>query len=271
MNCSDFDIELDLFRKKGRVDKFGPKTREHLDSCMGCWKKMVAARWHLARNTDELNELKDFLGKGFKFGCDASWQLADDWGAKERDSDELILDFYKKTQWYIYSLILWSACGQRPSYAQIGLEILRNYSIKKIVDFGAGVGTDTFEFAAYDYQVIAFEINRYCNQFLKWKNKKLNAGVVILNDDSRFNEDFDLLWSMDVIEHLKDPVSTLKPFLKRCKMFIYDTEFSGVSGGRHPFHFQHNENELCDEWLNLGFVEIKRANLHNKFNIFARN
>ena len=117
-------------------------------------------------------------------------------------------------------------------------------------------------------QKYTYEINSLSNKFLKWRVKARKLEIKMHSIISTIDQDYDLLWAMDVIEHLADPIVTLKPLLGKCRLFIYDTEYSGKSGGRHPFHFQHREKELHDAWKDLGFEKVNAYD--NSLKIYKR-
>ena len=269
MECSEVVQELENMLRNKLVH-LDIEIRNHLDTCKTCWSKLVAIRWQIAENTVELIELREFLGRDFIYGCDSSWELAKDWNSKKRDSIDSILDFYENTRWYVYNLTLWSACGQRSQYVKMATQMLRTYAVKSVLDFGSGVGTDALDFAELEFIVETYEINILCNGFFEWRKKRRNLDIVIHSELSSISKEFDLLWSMDVIEHLQEPVAMLSPLLQKCRIFVYDTEFSGSSGGRHPFHFQHDEEELKKAWEELGFTQVEDRKTAKDFKVFVR-
>ena len=269
MKCSDFAQEFETMLRNKLVN-LDSRIRSHVGACKTCRKKFIAIRWEIAEGTRELKELKEFLGTGFNYGCDSSLELASDWNSKKRESTDSVLDFYQNTPWYIYNLTLWSACGQRPRYVEMATKILKDHAVKSILDFGAGVGTDALSFAASGFSVETYEINRLCSLFLEWKRYRQNLQIIMHTESATIIKEFDLLWCMDTIEHLKYPIEALSPFLKKCRFFVYDTEFSGNSGGFHPFHFQHDEDELQKGWQDLGFIQIENLKTETSFKVFER-
>lgn len=269
MNCSSFQQELDKISQNKSVH-FNISMRDHVDNCTSCWNKLVALRWEMAEDTLDLLELKGFLGPDFIYGCDSSWSLANEWNLHNRTSNDSILDFYRNTKWYVYNLSLWTACGQRPNYISLANELLRNFNITSLLDYGSGIGTDALEFASLGFDVETIEINKWCNSFLKWRIERRNIDIDMHAEPATIVRDFDLLWCMDVIEHLQDPIASLSPLLRKCRLFIYDSEFDGNSGGRHPFHFRHDERKLKEAWHDLGFGPVKRSKMVRGFTVYAR-
>lgn len=258
MKCEDCRRRIAAMVKRGAVQT-DRDLRDHLSSCRTCWDLFVGARWTISRNTRDYYELKAYLGTRFKDGCDSSWALAREWNSAPRTTPPAVSAFYANTPWYVYNLTIWAACGQRPRYVENAAAVLRRHRVKSILDFGAGVGTDALELASSGMSVVACDINRSCRAFLEWRAKRRDLRIAVIEAVSAPPEPFDALWVMDVIEHLPDPVATLSPLLNACRVFIFDTECSGESGGRHPFHYSHDLLRLQRHWRDLGFAPCPRC------------
>lgn len=247
-----------------------PLVRAHVDRCRSCWRLLVAARWTAAKGSEDLHELKCFLGKRFESGIDPSWALADEWNSRSRKTRTAVEEFYRNTPWYIYNLVLWKACGQRPDYVQRATPVLKQYGIQSVIDFGAGVGTDALQFAHMGLRTGVVELNEAAIQFLLWRAKR--RGVTVTRMDSpptKQESNFDLLWAVDVMEHLLEPVRTLTPYLVGSRLLIHDSEHKGKSGGRHPFHFKFNHIKLERAWKALGFVPDENNSRTIQMRVFA--
>jgi hypothetical protein len=123
------------------------------------------------------------------------------------------------------------------------------------MDFGAGTGTDTVAFLERGIKVIPCEYSNESAGFLRWRAARRGYDVEIIDpgDVASVDVAIDAVWAMDVIEHLPDPATTLAPLLRRARLFIHDSEYTGTSSGRHPFHFQHDLEKLGLAWEGLGF------------------
>ena len=239
--------------------------RLHLDKCQNCWSKLVETRWALSRDTKPMQELREFLGDDFIDGVDASWKLVDDWHSQSRVSVEDVEEFYRSTSWYVYSLVLWEASGQRPDYADKMSDFLKRKNIRHILDFGAGVGNDTLKLARLVERVEAIEINEKCRDFLIHRTREMPEVVVLEGSDAvRKGE---LLWAMDVVEHLPTPIETLSGLLESFDYFVFDCEQDQPSSGRHPFHFQHDQGKIDEDLNRIGF---KRQTNVGEINIYRK-
>ncbi|MCP4304545.1 MAG: class I SAM-dependent methyltransferase [bacterium] len=231
--------------------------RTHSDNCRDCWALYVDLRWELARDSVDVAELKAFLGGRFVDGIDASWALVDDWESSPRESVAEVEDFYRSTDWYVYNLVVWKASGQRPAYVANANEVISIHELKSVLDFGAGVGNDALEFAEAGLRVIACDFNNVAADFLKWRATRRGLNIDFVDADILRNapaaQRTDLVWAMDVFEHVADPATWLTRLLQHPDVVMYSSEHTGDSGGRHPFHIQHNSKLLPETLAAAGF------------------
>jgi SAM-dependent methyltransferase len=255
----------------GRID-LPPSVRRHLDECRACWAQFVALRWTLSEGSQAVEELQEYLGQQFEWGIDASWRLAEDWNARPRGASEDVEQFYRTTRWYLYTLVLWDASGQRRQYVEDAREILSAYGVRSVLDLGAGVGTDSLRFAASGIETHACEFDNAASRFLLWRAARRHLAIRIHRpgDDDVERLQVDLLWAMDVIEHLPDPERVLSPLLKNVRLFIYDTEHAGRSGGRQPFHYEHTFEAIAAIASGAGLSPARRWSASARLRVFER-
>lgn len=247
------------------------RLRSHVDTCRACWRLVVDARWRVAEQSDEVRELREFLGGRFQEGVDPSWALADEWNSQPRNSQAAVEYFYRTTPWYVYNLVLWKASGQRPNYVARANALIQQHRITSVLDFGAGVGTDALQFAASGLRTAVVELNELAAEFLKWRARR--RGLALRNlqlQGDEVREVYDLLWAVDVIEHLWNPRDTLQQYLSASRLLIYDSEYKGQSGGRQPFHFNHEEDALESAWRELGLEVDLAASQTANMRVFVR-
>jgi SAM-dependent methyltransferase len=232
--------------------------RGHAEECRECWSCFVAARWAVARDSQDLEELREYLGPRFQEGVDSSWKLADEWSSESRESREAVERFYRETPWYLYNLVLWSATGQRPSYVEMARPVIDSGLVTSVLDFGSGVGNDALQFARMGLKVIACDFECESSRFLRWRAAQRGLEITSLDPakgECGLGASFDLLWLMDVLEHLPEPFESLNRVAGRCGIVIHSSEHDGTSNGRHPFHFRHSTRSMTEMWTNWGFVK----------------
>lgn len=245
INCNDVNDNLLSRYLTNTLDiSLQSQIRTHLDSCSECWEKWQNLRWQVASKTDGFAELKLYLGNQFRQTVDVSWGLAEEWNSSARTTQDNIECFYKTTDLYIYNLMLWQESGQRPDYVQQVQKIINDFNIKTILDFGCGIGTDGLALASQNYEVLFYDINHKCIEYVRWRLKQRNLNCGVYSEIPPDLTDLDILWIMDVVEHLYDPIKTLSPLLDKCRYAIFGSESTDKAGGRHPFHFETSFDKL---------------------------
>jgi 2-polyprenyl-3-methyl-5-hydroxy-6-metoxy-1,4-benzoquinol methylase len=218
--------------------------------------------------------LESFLAGELEQGIDASRALADDWRSRPRHSASDVAAFYRETPWYAYNLTLWQASGRRPKYVQQALPFLRQLRCRAIIDFGAGVGNDSLALAELGFNITAVDFDNLSSKFLRYRAERRgldNLTFADIDHSQLATLQGDTLWAMDVVEHLVDPVATLTPVLARTRVFISDSEYTGVSAGRQDFHFQHDMADLGRAWAGLGYHAIEVPSTASTMSVLVRD
>ena len=250
-----------------------PSLRELIDQCALCTARYNAIKWARSEASTDLVELEQFLGSAFQYGVDASNELDREWHRRAPNDRHQVEAFYRETPWYVYNLVLWEASGRRPDYVSQATTMLEQLECRTIIDFGAGVGNDSLKLAMQGYNVFAVEFDNAASQFLRYRAKARNLkNLTFINIDSADIDSLraDALWAMDVIEHLPDPIETLTPILANTRVFIFDSEHTGTSGGRQEFHFQHSKEELAEVWETQGYWPLEVVPDTATINVYAR-
>jgi SAM-dependent methyltransferase len=243
-------------------------VRDHLDSCRECWSRWNLFRWRKAEGSRDLRELRGFLGSRMMEGIDSSWRLAEEWQRVDHDSPDDVERFYATTRWYLFNSTIWEASGQRPKYAERALSIIERLEVRTICDFGCGAGTDGLYFAERGLNVVFVDINEHLLEFVQWRlGKRRLRGEVATPASLAACLPVDLIWAMDVIEHLVDPARTLSQALAGAGSFIFDSDHVGTSSGRQPFHFQHDPDAFAHDVRGAGFEELEGI---KDFNVWVK-
>jgi SAM-dependent methyltransferase len=234
------------------------ELRSHLDTCPECWNTWVDVRWQIAESHPDYPALQTFW-QGPLRRPDASRELALEWTSQPRDTATAIREFYKQTPWYVPNLFVWAHSQQRPDYVDIATSVLQQYQASRIVDFGCGIGNDSIPLARAGYRVEALDLNRHCREFLCALVAAESSIQPLINvgEDLAQATDFDTLWAVDVVEHLTEPSEVLGPLVDRCRLVICDSEHTGVSNGRHPFHYPESIPNFESFLDSKGFVRLK--------------
>jgi len=96
--------------------------------------------------------------------------------------------------------------------ANYSLDIVELYSKKtgklRICDVGCGPGTLLLEAKKRNYDVFGIEPNERCHKFLKQNDLNFIGDFFPLKKD--INEKFDCMFLLNVLEHMRDPIQTVK-------------------------------------------------------------
>jgi 2-polyprenyl-3-methyl-5-hydroxy-6-metoxy-1,4-benzoquinol methylase len=256
ISCADInEILLESYISHELTKTKEGLVREHLSSCNSCWNKWNIFRWNKAKGTQGYYELKEYLGNDFQEYFDSSWALANEWTRRNPKTKEEIENFYREVPFYLYNLLIWQECGQRPDYVFQSLPFLKTYNCRVICDFGCGIGNDGLLLIEKGYEVVFCDFDNPSTRFLRWRLKKRGLSAQFIEpSEVKFAKQFDTLWTMDVLEHLLDPYQTLHHFLEIAQVCFHDTEHEGKSQGRHPFHIHHSKRYLTQLFKKYGFT-----------------
>lgn len=244
-----------ITKKQGKVDIRDTFISRHLDSCKICWAKWNRLRWDLSKNSKGFKELQEYLGENFNWYFDASWALAEEWERKKPKSLTEIEEFYKKSENYLYSLTLWHESGDRPDYLKQFAKLDRKININSCLDYGCGTGTDGLKMLELEKKVAFYDFDNPSIKFLKWrlKKRKLQAKILYVGKVKKFPK-VELIWAIDVLEHMMNPTLILRAVSDKTKAFIHVSQFGEKREGRHPLHLEFNTKILNRALLKKNFV-----------------
>ena len=258
-----------LHKKNNLLDRKAEfAVSKHLDTCRNCWLEWNKARWNAAKKKQGLIELREYLGVSFKWYLDSSWALAEEWNKRNRDKIREIEEFYKETKNYLYNLTIWHESGDRYPYIKDFDKIDKNYNIKSFVDFGCGIGSDGIAVLERNKKVYFYDFQSPSTDFLKWRGRKRKKKINLLyvNKVKSFPK-VEMIWSIDVLEHMVNPLDVFRAFSDRTRFFVHESKFGDKNEGRHPFHFDFNINILNRELIKRGFT---LRNNFSKLNFWTR-
>ena len=206
-----------------------------------------------------MKELQEFLDKKFIKYFDSSWALAKDWYDRSPKTDSEIEDFYRNTPHYAYNSLIFYESGDREDLSSVIENLFEKYHPKTVLDYGCGIGNDGLQMLDYGAKVNFVDYNLPALNFLKWRLKKrgykenTDYQVVELNQDTVFPS-AELVWCVDVLEHMVDPFRILSVLSDETRVFAFFTDSDDKAGGRHPFHFSFDLQKLLNELEKIGFT-----------------
>jgi cyclopropane fatty-acyl-phospholipid synthase-like methyltransferase len=134
---------------------------------------------------------------------------------------------------------------------------------QRLLDFGHGVGSTGLLFARHGFDVTMLDISEPMHRFAKWRfaRRGLNARLLLGAAEIKVDERFDVIVSLDVMEHLIDPLGAIRQmtnWLAPGGLLILNIAF-GLD--RHqPEHLLRRRLGILNAIRAIG---LQRANLDN--------
>ena len=190
-----------------------------LDEYRAIWTKALVRQDEGDLKHSLLKELAAYLSWGnldeIEARCRAIGQeLKGDWERiVKRDDPSSIERFYDKSQAHLFELTWWHtlADDQSPLAYVLALDFARRRPGRRYIDFGAGVGAGAILFANHGFEVALADISSPLLRFAEWRltQRGLTAQTIDLKTLKLPTNAFDVITTMDVFEHLADPVATV--------------------------------------------------------------
>jgi 2-polyprenyl-3-methyl-5-hydroxy-6-metoxy-1,4-benzoquinol methylase len=185
----------------------------------------------------DLGDPKMYLEECFQRCSHGSLNMCRAWQekfGKNRDENTIpedeILEFYRNTTLYVYDLT-WYWSHNRANREMIADELsgYRHNPSPRVLDFGCGNGDYGLEFIenSPSAKIDFYDINIDCLNYLKRRILIRETQNIIPKDSCKIitegslpteNEQYDIIFALDVLEHIKNPEKTaskLKSLLKR--------------------------------------------------------
>lgn len=259
IQCNYDNLYSLLVHKSDLTDSQKSELRGLINKIDDCWKIWNKVRWDKAMNKKGVLELKEYLGNEFIPYYDSSWALAREWNSRNRNTKSLVEEFYINTKNYMYNSIIFFESGDRADLRTIFTQLIEKYKIKSVIDYGCGVGNDGLNMIGMVQKVTFVDFNSPSQDFLKWrlKNRNINPEKYeVVNVNSQLpKKPSEMFWSIDVIEHMKNPLDIFKWINNETKLVAYYTDTDDKAGGRHPFHFKIDKDSLNREFIKRNYVK----------------
>lgn len=216
-----------------------------------------------------LSELGRFLGvndpgeleKRCRAGVSA---VRTEWDEKvQPENSDSVVQFYDKSQAYLYDLIWWHtlADDNSPLAYVLALEFVQGRGLLSHLDFGAGIGSGSILFARNGFETTLADISSTLLEFSRWRldRRGLRAQLIDLKTAFLPSNAFDIITAMDVFEHLVDPVATVEQLARALKQggFLFG-RFDAGQDADHPQHIVRDFTPTLKRMQELGLVEVWR-------------
>ena len=199
---------------------------------------------------DILKDLAEFEGVSVdEAKLRARMGLQNSIGEAERLGDS----FYTDGETLVYDLASFNSYDWYLERRRVPLSQLQGNCL---LDFGCGIGTMAFDIASKRNEVYAYDINKRNLEFARFRNEKFGYARLHFVDslDDVDWKKVQVVYAIDVFEHLKDAYPVLKDLHDRMKPRAKLLQISPWEH-KHPLHIGTPEN-YAESLERAGFIPI---------------
>jgi len=205
-----------------------------------------------------------------KYSSFIKWKYLteEEWLKKDIDqmNEKKVTDFFRKTNNLILESIENHSKYPRKRLTKKVIAIIKTNRLKKVLDYGCGIGQDSIMQAKAGLIATAADLSGKTFNFAKWRFKKYNLSIKTINifpTKLFLKETYDVVTCFEVMQHLVKPQKVLKYFQKCLKphgMLLLTTRFKNNSALALKSNEKY-ENNFEKVVENKGFILEKRINL----------
>lgn len=212
-----------------------------------------------------VEELADYFNKSTKdvkaFWSSATSTLKMEWEQQSPETEKDIVRFYDTSNTYIYELSYWHTLDMNEGLIQNvkSLELALQQPGRNYLDFGGGTGSNIILFAKHGFNCTLADISTSLLNFATWRFKRhgIVAKVVDLKHEQLPSEAYDFTTIVDTLEHVTDPVATMKELVRVTKKDgIITAWVPFFKDEERPMHLV-TEMNVINQFPSLGLDELE--------------
>ena len=164
------------------------------------------------------------------------------WLEVDPSNDAQIEHFYSSTQTYVYELMSEAYSGVRQAWRDAVISAINEFwghaPQARVLDYGAGVGTDTLYFAEQCRAAYYYDLPGFTREFAAKRFGRHKVPITSITTTSAYDAEFDAVVAFDVLEHLVDPLAQLDEMVRLTKYggMLFVTESFDQTGSSFPLH-----------------------------------
>ena len=197
------------------------------------------------------------------WGDKGTEKIKQKWKKENPQTKEDIVNYYNTLDLYIPELSSWHAMVKNIDHLKIVefLQLCTKSNFNSYLDYGAGIGSSGLVFNYYGFSVALADISEAMLNYSKWRFQRHNvkASFIDLKKMSIGENHYDCITAIEVLEHVSNPVDTMRKIYKALKsggyVFVTTPFFKDKE---RPQHLVHDMN-TAKEFERLGFTLIKKS------------
>lgn len=163
--------------------------------------------------------------------------------------------FYKHCDTFLPELVLYATNPGRIQSVCKRLRVLKHFGVKRLVDFGSGVGTDCFVYSHFGIRTIQVEFKNRSRDFSEWLFKYVRMEKATrFADPTRFvtrlankPRAYDAIQAIEVVAHVESPYYLFSMFMKSAGIFMWTNDIGLHRDGiEDPQHLPHSLKKVID-------------------------
>ena len=141
-------------------------------------------------------------------------EFPDEWARLVTDPKDpaQVVRFYNESRAELFEQIAWHATDLIHHRSVVCADLVRHLAGGEFLDFGSGIGSNAMTFGLAGFTVTLADVADPLRNFAKWRLEKrgLRVRAIDLKHDGLPEGRFDVITCFDVLEHVPDPVETLR-------------------------------------------------------------
>jgi 2-polyprenyl-3-methyl-5-hydroxy-6-metoxy-1,4-benzoquinol methylase len=185
------------------------------------------------------------------------------WTSAKPESDSEIEAFYRRTDSYLYDLLLVHRTSERRRWRDVATSLMMKHKVRRLLDYGGGCGDDSLHFSRLGIECTLYDISPVNTGYAKFRADDLGVNLKVLNCLPE-NQKFDAVYCTELLEHVPNPLDEIK------KMFslllpggvVVLTHSFELIGENYPSRLERHRG-LSDRFISevekLGYKYLERA------------